>query len=125
LFSPSINRAIVARVGKGERSTADLVTIVASDQQRHLILGFLCSFRFKVCSLLLIVHEDVYGTADEKAIVDQLELWADIVINVEPLATGQHRDVHGQVKENLILASNGRPKKHIKNVVPNLMLIIF
>ena len=43
------------------------------------------------------MHGDVYETADEMAMVHQLELWSDIVINVEPLATGHHCDVHGQV----------------------------
>lgn len=51
----------------------------------------------QVCSLLLLTHRDVYETTNETVMAHHLEHMSDTVINVEPLATGQARDVHGQL----------------------------
>ncbi|KAI5058330.1 hypothetical protein GOP47_0026500 [Adiantum capillus-veneris] len=53
--------------------------------------------RQQVCSLLLLTHRDVYEDINETSMAYQLEYMSDTVINVEPLATGQATDVHGQV----------------------------
>lgn len=78
-----------------------LLEVVAEGNKTHL-LDFIHYCRTlacdkQMCSLVLLAHQDVYETADDIAMVHQLEHWSDIVINVEPLATGQASDVHGQV----------------------------
>ncbi|MCO5547493.1 hypothetical protein L7F22_000943 [Adiantum nelumboides] len=51
----------------------------------------------QICSLLLLTHRDVYEDTEETLMAYQLEYMSDTVIDVEPLATGQATDVHGQV----------------------------
>lgn len=51
----------------------------------------------QVCSLLLLTHRDVYEAGDETIMAHQLEYISDTIIHVEPLATGQANDVHGQL----------------------------
>ncbi|KAM7499209.1 hypothetical protein LguiA_023623 [Lonicera macranthoides] len=49
------------------------------------------------CSLVALNHKDVYLSRNEATLILQLEHLADVVIKVEPLATGLATDVHGQV----------------------------
>lgn len=49
------------------------------------------------CSLITLNHDDVYSTVDRRAFPLKLEYLADVVIKVEPLATGLAADVHGQL----------------------------
>ncbi|MCO5597877.1 hypothetical protein L7F22_051962 [Adiantum nelumboides] len=51
----------------------------------------------QICCLLLLTHRDVYEDTEETLMAYQLEYMSDTVIDVEPLATGQATDVHGQV----------------------------
>ncbi|KAK6136303.1 hypothetical protein DH2020_029967 [Rehmannia glutinosa] len=49
------------------------------------------------CSLIVLNHDDVYSTMDGPNLLLQLEYLADVVMKVEPLATGLATDVHGQL----------------------------
>ncbi|KAL3649768.1 hypothetical protein CASFOL_006171 [Castilleja foliolosa] len=49
------------------------------------------------CSLVALNHDDVYSTSDGPNMLLQLEYLADVVMKVEPLATGLATDVHGQL----------------------------
>ncbi|GFP89740.1 elongator complex protein 6 [Phtheirospermum japonicum] len=49
------------------------------------------------CSLIALNHDDVYSTTDGLNLLLQLEYLADVVMKVEPLATGLATDVHGQL----------------------------
>lgn len=49
------------------------------------------------CSLVMLIHEDIYSGMVRPTLVLQMEYLADILIKAEPLATGLASDVHGQV----------------------------
>lgn len=57
--------------------------------------------------MVILSHEDIYSCVEGPTPLLQLEYLADLIIRVEPLATGLAADVHGQVKifKNMILAS--------------------
>ncbi|KAH6760347.1 elongator protein 6 [Perilla frutescens var. frutescens] len=69
------------------------------------------------CSLIALNHEDVYSTVDQPNLLLQLEYLADLVIKVEPLATGLATDVHGQltVSNKNIQVSSGKSRNRIHN----------
>ncbi|XP_051130838.1 elongator complex protein 6 isoform X2 [Andrographis paniculata] len=50
------------------------------------------------CSFVALNHDDVYSTADRSTLLLQMEYLAEVVIKVEPLATGLAKDVHGQFR---------------------------
>ncbi|KAJ4976261.1 hypothetical protein NE237_001367 [Protea cynaroides] len=49
------------------------------------------------CSLVVLNHEDIYSDLMGPTLILQMEYLADVVIKVEPLATGLATDVHGQL----------------------------
>lgn len=49
------------------------------------------------CSLVLLIHEDIYSTGETTSLLSHLEYLADVVIKTEPLSTGLAMDVHGQL----------------------------
>lgn len=69
------------------------------------------------CSLIALSHEDVYSTVDQPNLLLQLEYLADLVIKVEPLATGLAKDVHGQltVSNKNLRVGSGKSRTRIHN----------
>ncbi|XP_021732697.1 elongator complex protein 6-like [Chenopodium quinoa] len=49
------------------------------------------------CSLVILNHEDIYLGEESSTPIVQMEYLANILIKVEPLATGLATDVHGQL----------------------------
>ncbi|CAL1374371.1 unnamed protein product [Linum trigynum] len=49
------------------------------------------------CSLVTLNHEDIYSSMDGLVFLKQMEYAADVLVKVEPLATGLAADVHGQM----------------------------
>ncbi|KAM0875601.1 hypothetical protein ACQ4PT_036712 [Festuca glaucescens] len=50
------------------------------------------------CSLVVLVHEDIYSSEDGVGLLLHLRYIADLVIRAAPLSTGLAADVHGQVR---------------------------
>lgn len=69
------------------------------------------------CSLVTLNHEDVYSTVNRPTLLLQLEYLADLVIKVEPLATGLASDVHGQltVLNKGVGDISGKPRNKVSN----------
>lgn len=72
----------------------------------YVELNFFYLFWLQGCSLVALNHKDVYLSTNEATLILQLEYLADVVIKVEPLATGLATDVHGQVIPSLFGANN-------------------
>nr|GEX92994.1 elongator complex protein 6 [Tanacetum cinerariifolium] len=49
------------------------------------------------CTLITVLHKDIYSSEDVFSLPLQMEYLADITIKTEPLITGLAADVHGQV----------------------------
>ncbi|KAI7758083.1 hypothetical protein M8C21_033348 [Ambrosia artemisiifolia] len=49
------------------------------------------------CTIITVLHEDIYSSGDEFTFPLQMEYLADITIKTEPLITGLAADVHGQL----------------------------
>lgn len=49
------------------------------------------------CTIVIVLHDDIYSSGDGFTFPLQLEYLADITIKTEPLITGLAADVHGQV----------------------------
>ncbi|GJS73603.1 elongator complex protein 6 [Tanacetum coccineum] len=49
------------------------------------------------CTIITVLHEDIYSSEDVFSLPLQLEYLADITIKTEPLLTGLAADVHGQL----------------------------
>lgn len=49
------------------------------------------------CSLAVLNHEDIYSRMERPNLILHMEYLAEVIIKVEPLATGLATDVHGQV----------------------------
>ncbi|CAM0872617.1 unnamed protein product [Alopecurus aequalis] len=49
------------------------------------------------CSLVVLIHEDIYSSEDGVGLLLHLRYIADLVIRVAPLSTGLAADVHGQL----------------------------
>ncbi|KAK1415654.1 hypothetical protein QVD17_31439 [Tagetes erecta] len=49
------------------------------------------------CTIIIVLHEDIYSSGDGFTFPLQLEYLADIIIKTEPLITGLAADVHGQL----------------------------
>lgn len=77
-----------------------LIEVAANGFSNHL-LDFLHYCHFLTtefdCSLVLLHHDDVYSSTESPYFNLQIENFADVVIKVEPLATGSASDVHGQL----------------------------
>ena len=58
------------------------------------------------CSLVMLIHEDIYSGMVRPTLVLQMEYLADILIKAEPLSTGLASDVHGQVLLEHIFVSH-------------------
>ncbi|KAK4430859.1 Elongator complex protein 6 [Sesamum alatum] len=69
------------------------------------------------CSLITLNHDDVYSNEDRPGLLLQLEYLADVVIKVEPLATGLATDVHGQltVSNKGIHDGSGKSRNKVHN----------
>lgn len=74
-----------------------LFCVFLPDYAANFLKMFLLYALKQGCSLVALSHEDVYSTVDQPNLLLQLEYLADLVIKVEPLATGLAKDVHGQV----------------------------
>nr|XP_043612644.1 elongator complex protein 6 isoform X2 [Erigeron canadensis] len=48
------------------------------------------------CTIVTVVHEDIYSSGEGLTLPLQMEYLADITIKTEPLITGLAADVHGQ-----------------------------
>ncbi|EPS69923.1 hypothetical protein M569_04844 [Genlisea aurea] len=88
----------------GERPVVviiDDISVMEIDANEALVLDFLkscCSLSPQFgCSLVALIHGDVYSSMDQPSLLLQLEYMADVVVKVEPLATGLAADVHGQL----------------------------
>ncbi|KAI3734798.1 hypothetical protein L6452_14277 [Arctium lappa] len=49
------------------------------------------------CTIITVIHEDIYSSGDQFTLPLQMEHLADIKIKAEPLVTGLAADVHGQL----------------------------
>ncbi|XBH85632.1 hypothetical protein VPH35_073496 [Triticum aestivum] len=49
------------------------------------------------CSLVVLIHEDIYSSEDGVGLLAHLRYIADLVIKAAPLSTGLAADVHGQL----------------------------
>lgn len=49
------------------------------------------------CAFIALDHKDIYLEGEKPAVILEMEYLADIVVQVEPLATGLAKDVHGQL----------------------------
>lgn len=49
------------------------------------------------CSLVFLIHEDIYSSEEGVGVLLHLRYIADLVIRAAPLSTGLAADVHGQV----------------------------
>lgn len=49
------------------------------------------------CTIITLLHEDIYSSEDVFSLPLQMEYLADITIKTEPLLTGLAADVHGQL----------------------------
>uniref|UniRef100_A0A453IBX2 Elongator complex protein 6 n=1 Tax=Aegilops tauschii subsp. strangulata TaxID=200361 RepID=A0A453IBX2_AEGTS len=49
------------------------------------------------CSLVVLIHEDIYSSEDGVGLLAHLRYIADLVIKAAPLSTGLATDVHGQL----------------------------
>ncbi|EFJ20718.1 hypothetical protein SELMODRAFT_417995 [Selaginella moellendorffii] len=50
----------------------------------------------KGCSVVMLLHEDIYAEDESLAFVLELEHSSNVTVRVEPLSTGHSSDVHGQ-----------------------------
>ncbi|KAL4575156.1 hypothetical protein LXL04_021998 [Taraxacum kok-saghyz] len=91
------------------------------------------------CTIITVIHDDIYSSEDGFTLPTQLEYLSDITIKAEPLVTGLAADIHGQltvlnkglgrwkgkirnfhyrVKENSVpSASNGDLSNYLKTIV--------
>ncbi|PIA38757.1 hypothetical protein AQUCO_02700160v1 [Aquilegia coerulea] len=69
------------------------------------------------CSLVLLSHDDVYLSTTAPSLMLQIEYLTDVVIKMEPLATGLATDVHGQltVLNKEIVDEHGTLRNRIHN----------
>ncbi|KAJ7513478.1 hypothetical protein O6H91_23G001600 [Diphasiastrum complanatum] len=79
-----------------------LLEVAAGGSRAH-VLDFLhycqvLSFNSKRCSLISLIHGDIYSSTLFSSFLRELEHAADVVISVEPLSTGYATDIHGQLK---------------------------
>jgi len=49
------------------------------------------------CSLVILIHEDIYAVEENMGLLLHLRHIADLVVKAAPLSTGLAADVHGQV----------------------------
>ncbi|XP_023729545.1 elongator complex protein 6 [Lactuca sativa] len=49
------------------------------------------------CTIITVIHEDIYSNGDEFTLPIQMEYLADITLKAEPLVTGLAADIHGQL----------------------------
>ncbi|GJN08224.1 hypothetical protein PR202_ga26120 [Eleusine coracana subsp. coracana] len=49
------------------------------------------------CSLVILIHEDIYSSEENMGLLVHLRYIADLVIKAAPLSTGLAADVHGQL----------------------------
>ncbi|CAM0145170.1 unnamed protein product [Urochloa decumbens] len=49
------------------------------------------------CSLVILIHEDIYAGEENIGLLLHLRYIADLVVKAEPLSTGLAADVHGQL----------------------------
>ncbi|KQK22215.1 elongator complex protein 6 [Brachypodium distachyon] len=64
------------------------------------------------CSLVVLIHEDIYSSEDGVELLLPLRYIADLVIKAAPLSTGLAADVHGQLSVvNKGMLSEQRPAK--------------
>ncbi|CAD6341247.1 unnamed protein product [Miscanthus lutarioriparius] len=63
------------------------------------LLGFpgKASFYYRNCSLVVLIHEDIYADEENMGLLLHLRYIADLVIKAAPLSTGLAADVHGQL----------------------------
>ncbi|KAL1552050.1 elongator complex protein 6 [Salvia divinorum] len=94
---------------------------VDANGSSDLVLDFLrycCSLTAQFgCSLIALNHGDVYSIVDQPNLLLQLEYLADIVIKIEPLATGLAKDVHGQltVTNRNLRVDSGKSRSRVHN----------
>ncbi|CAA0814477.1 Elongator complex protein 6 [Striga hermonthica] len=92
---------------------------VDANGSSNLVLDFLhyCnSLRAQFgCSLVALNHDDVYLTMDEPNLLLHMEYLADMVIKVEPLATGLATDVHGQLTVTNRGLEDGKTRNKVQN----------
>jgi hypothetical protein len=50
------------------------------------------------CSLVILIHEDIYAVEENMGLLLHLRHIADLVVKAAPLSTGLAADVHGQVR---------------------------
>ncbi|XAR56118.1 hypothetical protein NMG60_11036456 [Bertholletia excelsa] len=102
----NIQKAVAASALPSSRSITimvddlSLMEVAANGSSNH-VLDFLhychtLTTEFG-CSLIILSHEDIYSTTDRSTLIVQVEYLAEIIIKVEPLATGLATDVHGQL----------------------------
>lgn len=54
-------------------------------------------FWYQACSIVALNHADLYSSMEGPTLLLHKEYLADLLIKVEPLATGLATDIHGQV----------------------------
>jgi len=55
------------------------------------------------CSLVILIHEDIYAVEENMGLLLHLRHIADRVVKAAPLSTGLAADVHGQVGFFLVI----------------------
>ncbi|XP_015690565.1 elongator complex protein 6 isoform X1 [Oryza brachyantha] len=90
---------------------------VAAHGSVDVVLDFLhycvtlTSEMVKNCSLVFLIHEDIYSSEEGAGLLMHLRYIADLVIRAAPLSTGLATDVHGQLSVvNKCVFSEQRPK---------------
>lgn len=58
-------------------------------------------FSWQNCSLVILIHEDIYSCEENMGLLVHLRYIADLVVKAAPLNTGLAADVHGQVRHLL------------------------
>ncbi|KAL7589373.1 hypothetical protein Lser_V15G36331 [Lactuca serriola] len=69
------------------------------------------------CTIITVIHEDIYSNGDEFTLPIQMEYLADITLKAEPLVTGLAADIHGQltVLNKGVCEGLGKMKGKIRN----------
>ncbi|XP_058204651.1 elongator complex protein 6 isoform X2 [Rhododendron vialii] len=102
-----IQKAVeVSIVNGGSRSISimiddiSLLEVAAKGSSNHVLdfLHYCHTLTTEIgCSLAVLNHEDIYSRMERPNLILQMEYLAEVIIKVEPLATGLATDVHGQL----------------------------
>ncbi|CAN0909341.1 Elongator complex protein 6 [Linum grandiflorum] len=73
-------------------------------------------------SLVTLNHQDIYSSMERPMFIKQMEYAADVLVKVEPLATGLASDVHGQL--TVLNRGAGNVRGNLNNGMSNFQFRI-